>query len=336
MRFCGITARESEWLPISMALALTLSRGVKGEKFFRTVYFLPVVISCMVIGQLWMKIFNSEYGLLNGLIHALGWTDFKDFLGLIADNGVQEFHADFSEGYCTDHWTYNLDLIETYLEIFPDREEELLFLDKGYTFYESQAVVLPREERYKVSKDGVRQNAFLKDISRHPGQKGRLCTKTGEVYKKNLAVKLFTVAINKFATLDMQGLGIEMEAGKPGWYDALNCMPGIFGSSMCEAYELFRFISFLTIELRCYKRPVVMPEELGGFIEDITKSLLSYYEEGCDKERLWDEMNLAKEAYRRNTGEELSGREMEKEGVLLESAALAVREGLVKELDLYA
>lgn len=64
-------------LPVSMALALTLSRGVKGEKFFRTVYFLPVVISSMVIGQLWMKIFNSEYGLLNSLLHGLGWTDFN-------------------------------------------------------------------------------------------------------------------------------------------------------------------------------------------------------------------------------------------------------------------
>lgn len=52
-------------LPIALALALVLARGVRGEKFFRTVYFVPVVISSMVIGQLWMKIFHSEYGLLN-------------------------------------------------------------------------------------------------------------------------------------------------------------------------------------------------------------------------------------------------------------------------------
>ena len=47
-------------LPISLILAMVLARGVKGEQFFRTVYFLPVVISSMVIGQLWMKMFNSE------------------------------------------------------------------------------------------------------------------------------------------------------------------------------------------------------------------------------------------------------------------------------------
>lgn len=55
-------------LPISLGLAMLLSKGVKGEKFFRTIYFLPVVISSMVIGQLWIKIFHSEYGLLNLLI----------------------------------------------------------------------------------------------------------------------------------------------------------------------------------------------------------------------------------------------------------------------------
>lgn len=64
-------------LPISLLLALILARGVKGEKFFRTVYFVPVVISSMVIGQLWMKIFNSQYGLLNEIIRVFGNKDFE-------------------------------------------------------------------------------------------------------------------------------------------------------------------------------------------------------------------------------------------------------------------
>lgn len=63
-------------LPISLLLAMVLAKGVKGEKFFRTVYFVPVVISSMVIGQLWMKIFNSDYGLLNIIIRAFGISDF--------------------------------------------------------------------------------------------------------------------------------------------------------------------------------------------------------------------------------------------------------------------
>lgn len=64
-------------LPISLTLAMVLAKGVKGEKFFRTVYFVPVVISGMVIGQLWMKIFHSDYGLLNTIIRFFGVKDFE-------------------------------------------------------------------------------------------------------------------------------------------------------------------------------------------------------------------------------------------------------------------
>lgn len=58
-------------LPISLSLALVLAKGVKGETVFRTIYFIPVVISSMVIGQLWMKIFHSDYGLLNLLLEKI-------------------------------------------------------------------------------------------------------------------------------------------------------------------------------------------------------------------------------------------------------------------------
>ncbi len=64
-------------LPLSFLFALILSKGVKGEKFFRTVYFVPVVISSMVIGRLWMSVFNSQYGLLNEFIRMLGFSDFE-------------------------------------------------------------------------------------------------------------------------------------------------------------------------------------------------------------------------------------------------------------------
>lgn len=65
-------------LPLSFILAVVLSKGVKGEGFFRTIYFMPVVISSMVIGQLFTRIFNSE-GLFNGILglfganHAQAW-----------------------------------------------------------------------------------------------------------------------------------------------------------------------------------------------------------------------------------------------------------------------
>ena len=61
-------------IPIALFQAILLANGIKGEGFYRTVFFLPVVISSMVIGQLWCKIFNSE-GLLNAILGALGMVN---------------------------------------------------------------------------------------------------------------------------------------------------------------------------------------------------------------------------------------------------------------------
>lgn len=64
-------------LPISMLLALLLASGVKGENAYRTIYFIPVIISSTIIAQLWMKIYHPSYGLLNGLLDVLGLGRFK-------------------------------------------------------------------------------------------------------------------------------------------------------------------------------------------------------------------------------------------------------------------
>lgn len=59
-------------LPISLFLALVLARGIRGEKFFRTVYFIPVILATVIVGQLWMKIYNPNYGLLNFVLSKMG------------------------------------------------------------------------------------------------------------------------------------------------------------------------------------------------------------------------------------------------------------------------
>ena len=64
-------------LPLALGLALTLGKRVKGERIFLSVYFMPVLISTVVIGQLWLKIYNPDYGLLNVFLRWAGlenWT----------------------------------------------------------------------------------------------------------------------------------------------------------------------------------------------------------------------------------------------------------------------
>ena len=50
--------------------------------------------------------------------------------------------------------------------------------------------------------------------------------------------KMVCLIVNKLAMLDPEGVGIEMEAEKPGWYDALNWLPGVFGSSVARRSSL--------------------------------------------------------------------------------------------------
>lgn len=64
-------------LPLAMILALILAAGVKGEHIYRTIYFIPVLVSSTVISQLWMKIYNPSYGLLNTLLEAIGLGRFS-------------------------------------------------------------------------------------------------------------------------------------------------------------------------------------------------------------------------------------------------------------------
>ena len=64
-------------LPFSLFLALLLGRRPKKERFFLSVFFMPVLISTVVIGQLWLKIYNPDYGLLNRFLDAVNLGTWK-------------------------------------------------------------------------------------------------------------------------------------------------------------------------------------------------------------------------------------------------------------------
>jgi len=64
-------------LPMALLLALILASGVKGEKFFRTVYFIPVVISSAAIGVMFLRVYNPDFGVLNVLLDKTGLSALK-------------------------------------------------------------------------------------------------------------------------------------------------------------------------------------------------------------------------------------------------------------------
>lgn len=64
---------------IAFALALLVQKRIKGIGFFRTVYFLPVVVSFVIASAVFRLIYNSEYGMLNIVLRGLGLPQL-DFL----------------------------------------------------------------------------------------------------------------------------------------------------------------------------------------------------------------------------------------------------------------
>ena len=64
---------------IALGLAVLINVKIKGVNFFRTVYFLPVVTSMVVISLLWTFMYQPD-GLINGLLSKIGLTG-TDWLG---------------------------------------------------------------------------------------------------------------------------------------------------------------------------------------------------------------------------------------------------------------
>lgn len=214
----------------------------------------------------------------------------------------REPNANFSEGYWCDHWTYNLDLIESYLAVYPEKREELLFADRSYRYYETHVMVNPRAKRYQMTENGLRQYHALDEHAKKTAHKW-MHTRDGLEARSTLIEKLILLCTLKAATLDPEGMGVEMEGGKPGWYDALNGLPGLLGSSMAESCELARLLNFTAEALESREGTVGLYVEAAELLarENI---ILDTEEDGYSR---WDKLNCLKEDYRCDTLEGFRG-----------------------------
>jgi len=57
---------------VALAFALLLNGRIRGRGFFRALYFLPVVVSGVVVTILWQQLYSFDYGVLNSILRALG------------------------------------------------------------------------------------------------------------------------------------------------------------------------------------------------------------------------------------------------------------------------
>ncbi|HKK64808.1 MAG TPA: sugar ABC transporter permease [Clostridia bacterium] len=56
-----------------LILALLLESGLKGMRFFRTLFVLPIMVAPVVVGVMWRFMYNPSYGKINYLLMQLGF-----------------------------------------------------------------------------------------------------------------------------------------------------------------------------------------------------------------------------------------------------------------------
>ncbi|MEW9032494.1 MAG: sugar ABC transporter permease, partial [Planifilum fimeticola] len=65
-------------LPLGLLLALLLFSPIRGLRLFRTVYFLPLLMSSVAVGILWIYIYDPNQGILNRTLDLVGLSFLKN------------------------------------------------------------------------------------------------------------------------------------------------------------------------------------------------------------------------------------------------------------------
>ena len=57
---------------VGLAIALALHAGVRAANLFKSLFYLPICLSLAVIGQVWVWIYQPDWGLLNVILRGVG------------------------------------------------------------------------------------------------------------------------------------------------------------------------------------------------------------------------------------------------------------------------
>lgn len=196
------------------------------------------------------------------------------------------YEASFGEGYWTDHFVYLIDLVNSYLAVYPDRIKKLLY-ETPVKWFQSGVRLLPVNKQTVKTADGRIRRLYSIEKC---GNDGWLKA-GGSEYQTGIAAKLLFLVLIKAATLDPLGCGIDMEGGKPGWCDATNGLPALFGSNVADGLELLRLVEILT-SLLCGEK-IEWAEEQNTLFEEVLKLLKSE----AEPQEFYFESRRVKEVY---------------------------------------
>lgn len=67
-------------LILGLSLALLLNQQLRGIRVFRTIFYIPAVVSGVAVAILWLQLFNPEVGAINQILRTLGVADPPNWL----------------------------------------------------------------------------------------------------------------------------------------------------------------------------------------------------------------------------------------------------------------
>ena len=125
-------------IPFAVALAVLLSRNLKGRGVFRTMYFAPFILSEVVTGVVWRQIYRPE-GLFDQILAGVGATDLTT--EWLADPQIALYSLFFVISW--KYFGFHMVLILAGLQLIPNELEEAASIDGASWWQGFRHVTLP-------------------------------------------------------------------------------------------------------------------------------------------------------------------------------------------------
>lgn len=122
---------------LGIALALFLEKPVRGMRFFRTIFVLPMMVAPICVGLIWRYLFDANFGPIN---HLVGW------LGLSPQAWLADPVLAFSAMVVTDIWQWTpfvLIMVLAGLQGLDDSVIEAARIDGASTWQQIVRIKLP-------------------------------------------------------------------------------------------------------------------------------------------------------------------------------------------------
>ncbi len=125
---------------IALLFAVSLTSGMKGMKFFRSVIYLPNVVSAVAMGTMWINyVYNSDYGLLHNVFSSLGLNKWAATLW----TGPDHLFWSMLTAYCFGMVGYHMLIFISGIDQIPKDYHEAAKIAGANIFQRFYHVILP-------------------------------------------------------------------------------------------------------------------------------------------------------------------------------------------------